>query len=222
MTEDTFTEIDRDSIRENLNKYTRQAFRLLPELDKPRILDIGCGSGVPTIELAKLSNGEIFGIDIDQSRLDKLSRKIKAEGLTNRVKAIKCSLFDIHFPDESIDILWTEGVITNIGFERGLKKWRQLLKPNGFLVIHDDIKDMERKLTIIPSCGYKLLNYFSLPKDTWWKEYYSPLEIKINELNSKYKNNPAALKKLQKYQKEVEMVKNNSGVTSVFYLMQKV
>jgi len=76
-------------------KYTIKAFRKLPKIEKPRILDIGCGSGVPTMELAKLSDGEIIGIDIDQESLDILSRKIEQEGLTNRVKAIKCSLINI-------------------------------------------------------------------------------------------------------------------------------
>ena len=53
MSKDLYSEIDRDRFREPLLKYTRKAFQLLPKLDKPRILDVGCGSGVPTIELAR-------------------------------------------------------------------------------------------------------------------------------------------------------------------------
>ena len=77
MSKDLLFEINEDQFRERLNRYTRKAFKMLPELEKPRILDIGCGSGVPTIELAKLSNGEIIGIDINQSLLDKLNKKIE-------------------------------------------------------------------------------------------------------------------------------------------------
>ena len=69
-------------------KYTRKAFFKLSRQKKPRILDIGCGSGIPTIELAKLSNGEVTGIDIDQSSLDELKRKISEEALSNRVEGI--------------------------------------------------------------------------------------------------------------------------------------
>jgi len=79
MSKDLLSEIDKDHFREQFNKYTRKAFHMLPKLEKPHILDIGCGSGVPTIELAKLSNGEIIGIDINQSLLDKLNRKIEEE-----------------------------------------------------------------------------------------------------------------------------------------------
>jgi len=88
---DLNSEIGLDRLRERLLRYTRKAFRLIPEQDKPRILDVGCGSGVPTIELAKLSKGEIVGLDIDQSRLNELNRKIEGEGLSTRVETRKCS-----------------------------------------------------------------------------------------------------------------------------------
>ena len=86
-------------VRAGFLKYTHKAFLRLPRLEKPRILDIGCGSGVPTIELAKLSGGEVTGIDIDQSCIDEFNRKIKEENLSNRVKAIKLSIFEMKFPD---------------------------------------------------------------------------------------------------------------------------
>jgi len=69
--------IEKDHIRENLNKYTRKAFKMLPKCKSPHILDVGCGSGVPTIELAKISDGHIIGIDIDVTSLNLLQRKIK-------------------------------------------------------------------------------------------------------------------------------------------------
>ena len=223
MSKDLLSEMNRDHFREQLSKYTRKAFQTLPEFERPRILDIGCGSGVPTLELAKLSNGEIVGIDVDQSLLDKLNRKIEKEGFSNRVKTRKCSLFEIDFPDESFDIIWAEGSISTISFERGLREWRRLLKPSGFLVVHDDIKNMSNKLRNIPDCGYGFFGCFSLPEDAWWREYYRPLEIRIKELRSKYKNNPEALKILEKHQNEIDMVKRNpEEYGSAFYIMQKL
>jgi ubiquinone/menaquinone biosynthesis C-methylase UbiE len=221
MVEDLMVET-KDHFREYFNKYTRKAFQMLPKLEKPRILDIGCGSGVPTIELAKLSDGEIIGVDINQSLLDELNRKIEEEGFSSRVKTVKCSLFDMDFPDESFDIIWAEGSIWIIGFEKGLKEWNRLLKPNGFLVVHDEIKTVSNKLKKIPSCGYKLIDYFSLPEDAWWTKYYKPLEIRIKELHMKYENNSDALKTLKKYQNEIDMVKRNPREhSSAFFVMQK-
>jgi len=221
-TKDLRVEINLDYFRERFIKYTRKAFQMLPKLEEPRILDVGCGSGLSTIELAKLSDGEVIAIDIDPSKLDKLNRKIEEEDLSSRVKTVKCSLFEIDFPDESFDIIWAEGSIWIIGFEKGLKEWRRLLKPNGFLVVHDEIKTVSNKLKKIPSCGYKLINHFSLPEDAHWTEYYRPLEIRIKELYTKYKDNSEALKIFKKYQNEIDMVKRKPKEhSSAFYIMQK-
>ena len=110
----------KDEIRERLLKYTRKAFRMLPNMDRPRILDIGCGSGVSTLELARLSRGKLIGIDIDQPALDKFTRRIKEAGFTDRIQVINCSMFNMDFPNESFDTVWAEGSIYAIGFERGL------------------------------------------------------------------------------------------------------
>ena len=222
MSENLLSEIDLDYFRERFIKYTRKAFQMLPKLEKPSILDIGSGSGLLTLELARLSEGEIIGIDINQSELDKLNRKIEEEGLLGRVKTVKGSLFEIDFPDESFDIIWAEGSIWIIGFKKGLKEWRRLLKPNGFLVVHDEIKTISIKLKKLPNWGYKLKDHFSLLENVWWTEYYQPLEIRIKELYMKYKNNSEALKILRKHQNEIDMVKRNPAEhNSAFYIMQK-
>ena len=69
---------EKDQLRESLLKYSRKAYRLIPKIDNPKILDVGCGTGVPTIELAKVSNGHVTAIDIDESLLDILRIRIKS------------------------------------------------------------------------------------------------------------------------------------------------
>jgi len=222
MTEETILQTDKDLLREGLSKYTRKAFCMLPKLDKPHILDVGCGSGVPTMELARLSNGQIMGLDINQPLLDRLTRKIEKAGLSDRVKTLKCSMFDMDFPDESFDIIWAEGSISVIGFERGLKEWRRFLKPNGFLVVHDEVGNITEKLEQVSSCGYDLLEYFTLHEDTWWIEYYAPLEKRINEIRTKHTDEPKALVALDKDRRFIDMFKKNpSQYGSVFFIMKK-
>jgi hypothetical protein len=59
-------------------------------------------------------------------------------------------------------------------------------------------------------------------EDTWWCEYYGPLEKRIQELSIKYSDNPDALDVLDKEQQEVEMFKRNPKMFgSVFFVMQK-
>ena len=222
-TNDILHELNEDNLRKCFNKYTRKAYQMIPKLNKPRILDIGCGSGIPTIELAKLCNGQIIGLDIIQSLLDKLNKKIEEEGLTNRVKTVNCSMFEIKFSDESFDIIWSEGSILSIGFEKGLIEWKRLLKPKGYLVIHDEIMDITKKLKLIPSCGYSLLGHFTLPEDAWLTEYYGPLEKRIQELVLKYNENIEILKVFVKKKNEIEMEKRNpKNYGSIFFIMQKL
>jgi ubiquinone/menaquinone biosynthesis C-methylase UbiE len=184
--------IEKDHIRENLNKYTRKAFKLLPKCKNPHILDIGCGTGVPTIELTKISDGHIIGIDIDATSLNLLQIKIKEMGLNNRVSVIKDSILTMDFPEESFDIIWAEGSIFVIGFENSLKKWHRFLKPNGFLVIHDENKD------------------------------YTPLELLIQGFHHKYPNDSELINELNKDRIEIDKCKSNSIETSSFFvIMQK-
>ena len=222
MLEETIFQMDKDLIREGLNKYTRKAFHVLPELDKPRILDVGCGSGVPTMELASLSNGQIMGLDINQLLLDRLTRKIEKAGLSDRIKTLKCSMLDMDFPDGSFDIIWAEGSISIIGFKKGLEEWRRFLRPNGFLVVHDEIGNITGKLGHISNCGYELLEYFTLYEDTWWIEYFGPLEKQINEIRAKHANDSKALMALDDGQREIDMFKKNPRLNcSAFFVMRK-
>lgn len=222
MIKEELIELYKEHLREGLTKYTRKAYEMLPELNKPRILDIGCGSGASTIELARLCNGHIIGLDIDQPLLDKLRTKAEEAGFSNRVKTLKSSMFQMDFADESFDIIWSEGSIFIIGFEKGLKEWRRFVKPDGFLVVHDESKNTKKKLKQIPNCGYNLLECFSLPEDAWWVEYYGPLEQRIQELRTEYIDDMESLKLLDKEQDEIDMFKKyRESYGSVFFIMQK-
>jgi len=192
---------------------------MLPLIEKPLILDIGCGSGISTLELANLCNGEIIGIDIDQPALNRCNNNITKAKLNDRVRVLYCSMFDMDFPDESFDIIWSEGSIYAIGFERGLREWRRLLKRVGYMVIHDEKGNVSEKLEQISSYGYELLGYFKLNEETWWTEYFAPLEQLIGEFHTKRSSDPEIIKELNRAQEEVDFYKRypecNSSVCFV-------
>lgn len=222
MNLNVYHDLQEDQLRARFLQYTRQAFQLLPRLDHPRILDIGCGTGVPTLELARLSTGLVIGVDIDQACLDELARKAASAGLAGRVTALNQSLFQLEFPDKSFDLLWAEGSIATIGFERGLREWRRLLKPAGFMGIHDELGDLAQKLRAIQGCGYELLGQVVIPGETWWREYYEPLERRITALRDRYRQDPAARAALAAEEREVELVKSHpEQYASVFLVLQK-
>jgi len=222
VTEGARFQVNKDRIRKRLLKYTRKAFRMLPELDAPRILDVGCGSGVPTMELTRLSKGEVIGVDINQDFLDVLARKIEKARVSERVKVVNSSVFDMGFRDESFDIIWAEGSISAIGLQQGLRDWQRFLKPHSFVVVHDEKGDVEEKLKQISDCGYELLGYFVLNEDTWWTDYFAPLEKLVCETRAEHADDPKVLKALDSAQCEIDMFnKNPERNSSVFFIMRK-
>jgi ubiquinone/menaquinone biosynthesis C-methylase UbiE len=212
----------KDACRKNLVKYTVKAFQLLPEIKAPDILDIGCGSGVPTLELAWLCNGVIIGLDTNRFLLNFLEKKIKKAGLSDRVRTVQGSMFELNFPDESFDIIWSEGSIAVVGFERGLRDWRQLIKPDGYLAVFDESRGLSDKLKCITSSGYSLLDHFMVKGEIFWTEYYMPLQEYINNLKIEFRDDPKALVVLDNEQSEIDMVMHDPNILcSTFFIIQK-
>jgi SAM-dependent methyltransferase len=219
------------------------AFQMLPALEHPRILDVGCGRGRPTLELARLSQGHVVGLDIDRSSLSTLARKAEEAGLSDRVRAVRCSMFAVSFPDGCFDVVWSEGSIFVIGFERGLKEWCRFVKPHGYLVVHDmvwlrphppreiydywkarypGIRTVPGNLQRVPACGCDLIGHFTLPDDLWWTEYYAPLERRIREFRQTYAADPAALAVLEGEQRDVDLYKRHQKwYGSAYFILQK-
>jgi ubiquinone/menaquinone biosynthesis C-methylase UbiE len=214
--------IDRDPFRANFLKYTRMAWEMLPPMDRPDILDIACGSGIPTIELAKWSGGTVTGLDLDMEALERLRERAAGEGLRDRIRAVVGSFHEIGLPSQSFDIIWAEGAVNIMGFEMALHAWRRLLRPGGFLVLHDEAAGLERKLAHVPEAGYELIGHFRLPDDAWWREYYLPLLQEAERAVEASGGSEAAKDELARIREEAERCRSGSqAFRSVFMVMRK-
>ena len=78
---------------------------------RPRILDVGCGPGAQTVELARATGGWIVAVDIRQRFLDELTERAAAAGILPQVTTVNTSMFDMDFADASFDLIWSEGAI---------------------------------------------------------------------------------------------------------------
>ncbi|HUX98715.1 MAG TPA: class I SAM-dependent methyltransferase [Candidatus Deferrimicrobium sp.] len=224
------------------NESTRKVFSMLYDLPpSPKILDIGCGPGMQTIELAKISNGKIVALDIHQPFLDRLLEKAQTERVEDKIEIKTQSMFEMSFEEKIFDIIWVEGAIFIIGFETGLRAWRKFLKEQGFIVISElawlkkelptelkeffeaeypAIKFHEENIEIIKNIGYNFVNSFILPEEGWWV-YYEPLTIEIESLRRKYKTDQEKLSYLTIAQKEIDLYKKYSSYYGyIFYIIR--
>ena len=222
MIEDILKELNADGLRAVFLKYTKMAFESIPRIDNPRILDIGCGTGIPTLELAKLSNGKITGIDIDQDSLNKLNIKIIQEGLSDRIETFNRSVYDTKFEDETFDIIWEEGVIHLLDFKKAITECNRILKLSGYMISGEATNWADKKLKHFPKYGFKVLKQIPWAEECWWREYYAPLEKKINKLRKKYENLDD-IEEIKNHLTEIEMIRRNpKGFECTTYILQKI
>ena len=166
----------RDELRANLLRFTDRAFGMLPVQEAPRILDLGCGTGVPTLRLAEISGGWVVGLDNDRDALGVLKEEAEARGLSDRVETRLGSVEHVPFPEGSFDVIWCEGAVAVLGFRRSLRSWRRLLNVGGSMVLHDEAGDVEEKLKIAAGEGFRILGHFEIPAHVWGGEFFGPAE----------------------------------------------
>lgn len=221
---------------------TRKAFNMLPNIPThPNILDIGCGPGMQTIELAKLTDGKILALDIHQPFLDYLMQQAENECLLEKIETINQSMLSMEFEMERFDILWAEGSIFIMTFEKALKEWRKFLKKGGYMAVSelvwppndppDDVKSClkqysaiqthEKNLRVVEKIGYKFINSFVLPVEDW-EIYYNPLEERLKIMRIKYKDDDKSLQFIESLQNEVNLFKKYPQFfIYIFYAIQK-
>ena len=207
----------KDNCRKGLLKYLSKAISIIPAIEDPLILDVGCGSGVPTLALAEIFNGTITAVDFDTKSINRLEEKVKELNLSKRITIINCSLFDMEFEENLFDIILAEGLLNNVGFEKGFLEVIKLLKRNRYFIIHDEFRNHNKKTKFIENNNCKILYSFRLDEHVWWNDYFKCLE---KEISSQGKKDLLELFKTELY--EIELFKQNpSQFNSAYYVIKK-
>jgi len=245
--EQIFFEIHTDIPREGPGNFesTKAAFSLLTELpEKPIILDIGCGPGKQTFDLAKISNGKIIAIDNHQPYIDQLNKRAAELNLSSKISGMLGDMNNLQFDENTFDIIWAEGSVYLMGIGKALSLWKKFLKPNGYIVFSEicwfkddrpdeienywlsyygEIKTIDSIIKFLANTDYKFIGSYVLPDSAWWYDYYSPLLNRINELTKKYSDDIEAIKILENESLEIEMHKRYSAYYGYsFFIVQKI
>lgn len=211
---------------------TRRAFEAIPELPKrPLILDLGCGPGEQTIDLAKISKGKIIALDRHQPFLDTLMNSVRHAGLADDITPKNMLMEEMDFADETFDLIWSEGALYFMGLKNGVRRCHQLLKPGGCLAFTDltaystdlpkpvadmffsemaDFPQLPAKLDMVEAEGFTVLTHFTIPKSAWLDNYYAPMEIELPRLEEKYQDNEDALTVYKSMRDEIALYREYS------------
>ncbi|MET8405307.1 methyltransferase domain-containing protein [Streptomyces sp900116325] len=102
------------------------------------VLDVGCGSGTITADLAALvAPGRVTAVDTSREILDRAAEVAAERGLDN----IEFTTADVHgldFPDDSFDVVHAHQVLQHVGDPvQALREMRRVCRPGGIVAARD-------------------------------------------------------------------------------------
>ncbi len=203
----------------------RRALALCGELPpKPRIVDLGCGSGAQTVDLARETGGTVLAVDIHAPLVERAQARAALAGLSERIEVRVADMTDLE-PSASFDLVWSEGALYNLGLATALPLCARLLRSGGFVAFTDavwrsndppaDVRALfadyptmgtaDDVLARLRADGWTILGHFVLPDAAWWDEFYAPMERRLEALRRQYAGDEEAMKILGKLADEPQM-----------------
>jgi SAM-dependent methyltransferase len=207
---------------------------------RPDVLDLGCGPGAQTIDLAELlPDATITALDAHPPFLEELERRSAARGLEGRIRTVRGDMADLRFEPGSFDLIWCEGAAYAIGLEAAFAGWRRLLREGGVLALtepvwltHDPPERAARLWEAYPAMrsadevrglamrsGYRVKGDFVLPEEAWWTDYYKPMEERLAGLERSHAGGRAAAIVLGEAREEIECFRQHPHAYGYFFVV---
>lgn len=212
--------------------------------DRSRIADIGCGTGGQTMVLAQHAPGSITGIDLFPKFIEIFNDNARKLNLQKRVSGVTGSMNGLSFRNEELDLIWSEGAIYNIGFERGLNEWRRFLKTGGYIAVteaswftevrpaeitdfwmdaYPEIDTIPNKVAQVQRAGYIPVATFILPDSCWTEHFYAPQVVVQEAFLKQYAGNKTAGEFIANQRRERALYeKYRACYGYVFYIGKKL
>lgn len=206
------------------------------------ILDVGCGCGAQSLTLLRNTQAHLTALDLSRSLLARLETAAEEEGFKSRLTTVECSMKEMPLAPGSFDLIWSEGAVYIIGFERALEAFRTYLRPGGRIAVSDIawlVEDPPReaqewmeaegvialhddeKRAAFPRQGFRLLGEFVVSAAGWWENYLDPLRARVAEIRRE-QTDREALSILDSLDQEVAVHRAHLGSYGyVFYIAER-
>ena len=102
----------------------------------PRILELCCGMGEFSFDIERLSNGDVFCLDISKESIDICNHHLKKLGSRN-LRFETADVESIELPEHEFDIICMSGSLSYLNLDSFLTNVKKWLKPDGCLIIVD-------------------------------------------------------------------------------------
>lgn len=139
---------------EVLSDYHREVFAWVgaAATDRPHVVDLGAGTGVGALSLARaLPGATVTAIDVDEEMLGHLRHKAEAAGLADRIRTVRADL-DQPWPDLGgpADLIWASASLHHMADPGvALSRAYQALRPGGILAV----TELDAFPRFLPSAG---------------------------------------------------------------------
>ncbi|MBX3012634.1 MAG: methyltransferase domain-containing protein [Caldilineaceae bacterium] len=114
---------------------------ILPQMT---VLDLGCGTGVFTAELARLvgDGGTVHAVDLQAALLRQAQQRLQGAGFPSRVHYHHCGAYELPLQPDSIDLALVIATLGQIPDKPAvLRELYRVLKPGARLVISEELPD---------------------------------------------------------------------------------
>lgn len=136
LTPDDLAAVDEFHIRGR--EATEELARLAAFTAGARVLDVGCGIGGPSRQLARACGCKVTGLDLTMEYCRTASMLAARTGLDHVVDYRQGDALDMPFEDQSFDGVWTQHVTMNIPDKDTLfRECRRVLRPGGRIALYE-------------------------------------------------------------------------------------
>mgnify|MGYP001231012647 CR=1 FL=1 len=193
---------------------------------KPRVLDLGCGPGTTSRDLAGLTGGFVVACDLQAPFVAVQLQAARSAGLSDAVSGVCGDMSIAPFGARQFDLVWSEGALYSIGFPNGLSACADLVRPGGYLAASEavwtvpdppaEVRDwwaaeypaisgIDTKVAEVAEAGFAIVGHFTLPASSWDEHYYRPMLARIAALRVTWARDDVGLRVLDQLEVEASM-----------------